>query len=137
MTLLELDPRFVRYETRPTECNIVDGDETTWQERGCPTVCVTEPREFTIPVGSLGEAQGVEFLCPKCYVENGGRVGTHLCAVTFHGRGALPEQGSHNGERPTRWSVSGNGMADLTLSPSIQLIGGCAWHGHVTNGSIT
>jgi hypothetical protein len=38
---------------------------------------------------------------------------------------------------PGRWTVSGTGLADLTLAPSIHLSGpGCGWHGFVTAGEV-
>jgi hypothetical protein len=114
--LTELEPEFVRYETRTD---------------------VAGPREYTIPVTTIGEAQGVEFLCPVCFVKNGGAVGTHWCGVTFAGRGATDDQGSHNREgKPSRWQVSGTDFTDLTLQPSIDLTPACSWHGFITNGEI-
>jgi Family of unknown function (DUF6527) len=108
--LIDLEPRFVRYE----EGGIRDSRIT-----------------------ALAEAQGLWFLCPLCFAQNHGPVGTHTCETTFEGRGALPEQGSHNKEgKPTRWNVSGTNFQNLTLSPSIQLQGGCNWHGFITNGEI-
>jgi hypothetical protein len=43
---------------------------------------------------------------------------------------------------PGRWSLVGTGFDDLTLdgdggSRSVLLLGGCAWHGFVTNGEVT
>jgi len=73
-----------------------------------------------------------------CFKQNSGPVGTHACEVSFQGRGVLPEQGSHNKDgEPVRWNVSGTGFSDLTLTPSIQLQGGCNWHGFITNGEVT
>jgi Family of unknown function (DUF6527) len=112
MKLTELEPRFVRYETRP------DG-------------------QYLVHV-PLAAAQGIEFLCPVCFARNRGPVGTHLIEVTFADRGARPEQGSHGRDgQPTRWVVSGTGVADLTLTPSIDTTPGCTWHGFVTNGQVT
>jgi hypothetical protein len=90
-------------------------------------------------VDTLAEAQGIWFLCPKCFAANGGAVGTHAIDVSFAGRGVADNQGSHGRDgQPTRWAVSGTGFEDLTLSPSIDLAGrdgkGCCWHGFVTHG---
>lgn len=113
MKLTELEPSLYRYETR----NSVE--------------------QWKVPVKSLSDAQCIMFLCPKCFVDNNGKVGTHQVEVTFEGRGATPEQGSHNkAGKPTRWNVSGNGFNDLTLAPSILNEGGCAWHGFITNGQV-
>lgn len=109
--LTELEPAFLRYES--------DG--------------IRDPR-----IPTLTDAQGLLFLCPLCFAQNHGPVGTHACEVSFEGRGVLPEQGSHNTEgKPTRWNVAGSGFHDLTLTPSILLQGGCNWHGFITNGEVT
>ncbi len=114
MRLLDLEPRFVRYYAQ------VMND---------------------VP---LIEAQGLLFLCPKCFAENNGPVGTHRISVTFEGRGATDEQGSHDKDgKPSRWGVTGTGFDDLTLHPSIHLTNkadehaGCGWHGFVKNGAAT
>ena len=138
LKLIQLEPFFCRYETRVDTWQVVDGDPSTWRERGCPTHDVTGPKEYVVRVESLSEAQGVEFLCPKCFQENKGPVGTHYCMVTFQGRGVPDEQGSHTAEgRPVRWVVTGTSLEDLTMTPSILLVGGCNWHGFITNGNVT
>jgi hypothetical protein len=41
---------------------------------------------------------------------------------------------------PGRWEFQGTGLGALTLvagSSSIQLLGGCNWHGFVRNGEVT
>lgn len=132
MRLTDLEPRFVRYETRMMTTQRIVGDHETWRERGCPTKDVVGPVQFTCPVKSLGEAQGIRFLCPACYEKNNGRVGTHAIDVTFADRGVPDDSGSHNRDgKPSRWQVSGAGFDNLTLQPSIDC--GC-WHGFVTNG---
>jgi len=137
MKLIELQPRFVRYETRIETYAVANGDHTTWRERGCPTHEVTGPRHYSEFVDSIAEAQGIWFLCPLCFQTNGGDVGTHWCEVTFANRGASDEQGSHGHDgKPTRWDMSGTNFQDLTLTPSIDLVDGCAWHGYITNGEI-
>ena len=130
MKLKDLNPEWVRYETLVEAYSVVDGDSATWRERGCPTKEVTGPREYTIPVGSFAEAQGVWFDCPKgC---------DHRCEVSFEDRAVQPSQGTHkeNGD-PVRWKASGDSFDTLTTTPSIQLICGCAWHGFITNGVVT
>ena len=127
MRLVELEPQFKRYEERR------DGDPSIKPAGGE----FGDPRDYTaiIKVDTLAEAQGIWFLCPACYVKNGGPVGTHMVQVGFEGRGLLPHQASQsrNGG-PSRWGVSGSSYADLTLSPSIDC---SCWHGHVKNGEIT
>jgi len=84
-------------------------------------------------VDALEEAQGVKFLCPKCYVANNGPIGTHSVMVWFDKSGVLDSALPG----PGRWNVSGSGFADLTLYPSIHLSGeGCGWHGYVVSGNV-
>ena len=81
-------------------------------------------------VESLADAQGVLFLCPKCFADNKGPVGTHSVICWF--RGVSPEIDP----APGRWQATGTSMDDLTLSPSVWLSGegGCGWHGWVKQG---
>lgn len=113
-TLRELQPQFVR---------------------------LTEPAGHHLYVDSLAEAQGVLFLCPLCFQENGGEVGTHSVLCWSASRG-VPDDVN---PKPGRWKLDGTGYDDLTLnadppksnSRSVLLLGGCAWHGFVTNGVVT
>lgn len=90
------------------------------------------PYEAREPVTDLAQAQGMRFLCPACYAKNGGEVGTHGVLCWFAGRG-VPDSLSPG---PGRWVVSGTGIDDLTLSPSVHLTtSSCGWHGWVQNGS--
>ena len=102
-----------------------------------------DPQFVTLPApgrlhdaATLAEAQGVLFLCPKCFAANNGPVGTHSLLVWFRDRGVPPEETPG----PGRWVASGTGYADLTLSPSINLETpdgqGCQWHGFITNGEV-
>jgi len=88
---------------------------------------------------SLAEAHDIMFLCPLCYEKNGGAVGTHSVLVSFAGR-EIPEGcGSISSAGvPSRWTVvSGTGLDDLVLSPSILLSPpGCTWHGFVGSSGI-
>jgi hypothetical protein len=142
MLLTDLEAYFVRYETCVEPRNFVVGDQATWHERGCPVEERIGPVECVARVDTLAEAQGVWFLCPKCYAVGiaGGEepgVGVHGCQVTFEGRGATDQQGSHNDKgEPVRWAVSGTGIADLVCTPSILLIGGCGWHGFIGSSGV-
>lgn len=93
---------------------------------------------------TLTEAQGVWFLCPVCWRQNSGSIGTHGVLVWFRDRGVADDQAPG----PGRWNVSGTGYQDLTLAPSIDIGRGkdgtptkCqnepGWHGHVANGEVT
>jgi hypothetical protein len=89
-------------------------------------------------VPALAEAQGVRFLCPRCFTKNGGAVGTHVVICWFRGRG-VPDDCA---PKPGRWAPEGTGLDDLTFVPgdpphpcSVLLSGpGCGWHGFVRNG---
>jgi len=81
---------------------------------------------------SVTDAQGVLFLCPVCFVKNGGPIGTESVLCWFRDRGvpdaALPG--------PGRWQASGTSFADLTLSPSVN-VDHEHWHGWIKNGEVT
>lgn len=81
-------------------------------------------------VGTQAEAQGIRFRCPKCITEI---PGSHDVVVPFAGRG-VPDD-AYPGM--ARWEASGHYYEDLTLGSSIQLIGGCEWHGNITDGEVT
>lgn len=113
MRLLDLAARFLRWEKR------ADG------------------HTYHVRVETMAEAQGIEFLCPQCFAANGGAVGTHRVVCWSRSRG-VPEDARPG---PGRWKLDGTSLADLTLNAdppatarSVQLNGGCNWHGHVTNG---
>ncbi len=80
----------------------------------------------------MASADGLMFLCPKCFGANSGPRGTHRVVCWFRGR--VPD-GVKPG--PGRWDVEGHGLDDVTLKPSVDLTpgNGCNWHGFVTNGS--
>lgn len=94
-------------------------------------------RQIMRTVSSLPEADGIRFLCPKCYATNGGRVGTHQVVCWFEGRVSDDVQPG-----PGRWNPTGDSFESLSFVPgrkthSVLLLGGCAWHGFVTNGDVT
>lgn len=85
---------------------------------------------------SMNDAHGMKFLCPKCFVANGGPVGTHMVVCWFEGR--VPDDAVPG---PGRWTPSGTGFDDLTFVPgarigavSVLLTGGCGWHGFIKDG---
>lgn len=127
MKLINLEPRFMRYETRPPE-----------PESG------RDPNDrvhYLHEVDSLGNAQGIQFLCPACFVKNGGNIGTHYVEVSFANRGVADDEGSHNREgKPSRWEVNGTAYENLSARPSILIDPAppaCAgWHGFITNGEV-
>ncbi len=83
-------------------------------------------------VSTIEEAHGLRFLCPKCYQANGGPKGTHS-VICWTPQAPLDDKSAGG----ARWPMSGTGYLDLTLTPSIQLLGGCHWHGFITNGEAT
>jgi hypothetical protein len=82
----------------------------------------------------FAEADGIIFLCPKCFDTNNGEVGTHSVICWFTGK--VPDDLS---PKPGRWNPQGTSIDDLTFvgpgAVSVQLLGGCNWHGFVVNGS--
>lgn len=85
-------------------------------------------------VETLAEATGLWFLCPLCFERNGGPVGTHGVICWFEDR--VPDDLSPG---PGRWTPAGSGLDDLSFvvgkrSNSVQLTGGCGWHGFVKDG---
>lgn len=84
-------------------------------------------------VDKLQDADGVFFLCPKCFETNHGRIGTHMVGCWFVGK--VPPWVD---PKPGRWNPAGTGLDDLTFVPpgavSVLLNGGCGWHGFVRNG---
>lgn len=99
---------------------------------------ITGPREILINVATLAEADGVGFLCPKCFAANNGPVGTHGVICWFEDK--VPDDAFPG---PGRWNPVGTSLDDLTFVPgkrshSVLLTGeGCAWHGFVVNGDAT
>ena len=81
MKLIDLEPVLSRCEERVEPRQMVVGDHETWRDRGCPTQEVIGPVTYHVKVESLADAQQVMFLCPACYVKNGGEIGTHSVIV--------------------------------------------------------
>jgi len=84
-------------------------------------------------VDLIDDADGVAFLCPTCFVANGGPVGTHqiLCWRPRVPPEIVP--------RPGRWEMLGSCYDDLTLfagSSSVLLTSGCRAHFFVRAGQI-
>lgn len=121
MKLRDLDAKLMIRRVDPVEESPAHptGQSETW---------VDEP--------SLDQAHGIRFLCPKCWAERGGAIGTHSVVCWFEGR--VPDDALPG---PGRWTPSGTGIDDLTFVPgnlhhavSVALIGGCGWHGFVKDG---
>ncbi len=115
MRLTELEPKFLRLEPDSPEGGHVFAE-----------------------LDEMAGAEGVIFLCPKCFEANRGPVGTHVIICWAP---AVPPDLSMS---PGRWTLVGTGFADLTLNAppgssarSVQLHGGCNAHFHITNGEVT
>lgn len=109
-TLIELEAKFLKYE-----------DDKTFNTNA-----------------TFDNADGLMFLCPKCFDMNNGRIGTHIVICWYEDK--VPESLNPN---PGRWTPSGTGLNDLTFIPgvkhtavSVQIMGGCNWHGFVKNGNV-
>jgi hypothetical protein len=85
-------------------------------------------------VDTIGEADGIAFVCPLCLRnQQMSRPGVHS-VICWQPR--VPQTIPPT---PGRWSFSGTGYEDLTLtagSSSILLQGGCGAHFWITNGEI-
>jgi len=124
--LIELDP-----EWKSLSVTISDGGTRNGitRQAGEEIVGMTTPESFA-------EAQGIWFDCPKCTPEGRG----HGVLVWFAGRvpAVMPGGlGVDSDGKQVRWTPTGTGFSDLSLSPSIHIKTGCGWHGHVTSGEIT
>lgn len=88
---------------------------------------------------SIDGAQGLFLWCP-C-----GLAGkpVHGLLVPFanprNAPPAPPDHGpvSRDGKRNPRWTMSGTGLDDLSLTPSIDVGDDHCWHGFITNGEVT
>ena len=87
----------------------------------------------------FSQAYGICFLCPKCFIANGGPAGTHS-VICWE-----PEVSKKISPKPGRWIMIGTGVKDLTLtgipnetSDSVLLTteGGCKAHFFVREGKI-
>lgn len=86
-------------------------------------------------VQTIAEADGISFVCPQCFKANGmKRPGVHSVICW------QPRVPASTSPGPGRWTFSGTGYRDLTLSAkssSIHLTGpGCGAHFFIRNGEI-
>ena len=136
MNLIALEACFLRYESH-VEIYRVAVDPVNYPLGGSREI--TGPRDYFKPC-LFAAAHGLSFLCPKDFIKNNGRVGTHHVIVWFADlSGLVPAHIGLNKEgQPVRWAKSGTDLYDLTLRPSIQEQNDlCGWHGFVTNGDAT
>lgn len=94
---------------------------------------------YYVEVDKIEDCHGIMFLCPKCFKANDGPIGTHSVICWSSSRGTP----AHATPLPGRWRLVGSSFDDLTLKGetsrgrSIGLMGGCNWHGFITNGEVT
>lgn len=139
--LTDLAPSFLRREARDEPCQAHKDNGYLNDAQHVHTDDCWETRRGVVYlpyVDRIEDAQGVAFLCPKCFKANGGATGTHSVICWSRSRG-IPDDAKPG---PGRWLLVGSGLVDLTLngdggSRSVAVIGGCAWHGFVTNGEVT
>lgn len=85
-------------------------------------------------VDTIAEADGIIFVCPKCYADNGmQRPGVHS-VICWSPR--VPQTTSPT---PGRWELVGSSFEDLTLvagSSSVALTNGCKAHFFIRSGEI-
>jgi len=109
MKLTELKPQFVKYEP-------------------------VEGRHGWRYTDDLAAADGIKYLCPKCWIANSGPVGTHMIISCQPGK--VPDDFLG----PGRWHLRGTSYDDLSLvgvtSDSVLLLGGCGAHFFVRAGQI-
>lgn len=86
-----------------------------------PEFLVYKDENGLYKTAGLASADGVKFDCP-C-----GK--GHALVCWFAGK--VPDSAF---PKPGRWRAFGFGLADLTLTPSVNA--GC-WHGLITNGGVT
>ncbi len=94
---------------------------------------IIDERNFKY-VDTIAEADGLSYLCPVCYKENGNSSkGTHSIISWQPHVPATMEPG------PGRWNFVGTGYSDLSFvngSSSIALQGGCNAHFFIRNGQV-
>lgn len=88
-------------------------------------------RSWFETVQTLAGAHGVKHLCPVCFLKNDGPQGTH--SIITPNRNAPPAWATAGG-----WDMGGTGLEDLTVDPSIQVLGegSCKAHFFIKDGEI-
>lgn len=122
-TLRELGGQFIAYYQESAEDMFKRG--------------VAVPSDMFKHVNTFSEAHGIHFLCPKAYAKNGGPEGTHRVQVYFAGSPVPERLGKNKQGETVRWRATGNGIDDLSLTPSIQEQDDvCGWHGFVGSSGV-
>lgn len=99
-----------------------------------PTFLILLSEKMFKMTDNLAEADGVQFLCPKCFAASDkGRIGVHS-VICWNPK--VPQTVS---PVPGRWELLGTGYNDLTLragSSSVLITSGCMAHFYINNGEI-
>lgn len=120
LSLRELNARFKKVR-------IVAVDPTAWVDG---VLSPSGQRIYFDTVETLAEADGIWFDCPCKICQEKEYKSWH--AIGFEGLCPPDTYSKGSNGQDTRWKVvSGTGLDDLVLSPSIQRVGGCNWHGYV------
>lgn len=85
-------------------------------------------------------AQGLFLWCPCAYGNDARAHGLIIPFANPRNAPRLPERHgplSRDGSHRPRWEMSGTGLADLTLSPSVDVDTPSCWHGFITQGKVT
>lgn len=90
-------------------------------------------------VDELVGSDGVIFNCP-CGVGNPN--GAHKVVVSFAVPIGCPSAPADAGSQsrqggPSRWAMTGTGLADLTIFPSVDVGTSSCWHGWIKAGEVT
>lgn len=94
-------------------------------------------------IDSIEGAQGLFLYCPCKYGKSEDAHGLIICFK--NPRNALqapenfpdPDKFTRDGKQNPRWSMSGNDLSNLDLTPSVAVGGDKeCWHGFITNGEI-
>ena len=144
MRLTALEPQFMRYEVRIEERSYAKAvgclDQPAHTHTDACFEKQTGPCVHLPFVDRIEDAQGIKFLCPKCFTANHGPINTHGVICWSRSRGVPDDAKPY----PGRWRLVGTSYEDLSLmeepghTRSVQLTGeGCKWHGFVTDGEVT
>jgi hypothetical protein len=78
---------------------------------------------------------GITFICPCGTHPRDGEYDTDRCCIIFEN--PLDGGGRFDATTPGHyWTRVGETFETLSLTPSIQRVGGCGWHGFITNGEM-
>jgi hypothetical protein len=94
-------------------------------------------------IATLEGAQGLWLWCPCAHGNVDKAHGLIIPFMSPKGAPPCPDAfgptSKHDGSHRPRWAASGTGLADLTLSPSVDVgsAGSECWHDFITNGVVT